>query len=59
MFSENVGPEQWKVPAVAIGEEIEKGGSGIVIGHGTDTMAHTGAILSFLVQNSPRCSRRR
>jgi glutamyl-tRNA(Gln) amidotransferase subunit D len=27
--------------------------SGIVIGHGTDTMAHTGAILSVMVQNSP------
>ena len=27
--------------------------SGIVIGHGTDTMHHTAAILSFMVQNSP------
>ena len=26
---------------------------GIVIGHGTDTMHHTAAILSFMVQNSP------
>ncbi len=29
------------------------GADGIVIGHGTDTMSHTGAILSFMVQNSP------
>src|SRR5512134_2817218 len=29
------------------------GAEGIVIGHGTDTMHHTGAILSFMVQNSP------
>ena len=53
VFSENMGPEQYKALAVAIGEEIEKGADGIVIGHGTDTMSHTGAILSFMVQNSP------
>lgn len=53
VFSENMGPEQYKALAVAIGEEIEKGCDGIVVGHGTDTMAHTAAILSFMVQNSP------
>jgi glutamyl-tRNA(Gln) amidotransferase subunit D len=53
VFSENMGPEQWKGTAGAIGREIAKGVSGIVIGHGTDTMHHTAAILSFMVQNSP------
>ncbi|TAL70423.1 MAG: Glu-tRNA(Gln) amidotransferase subunit GatD [Bacteroidetes bacterium] len=53
VFSENMGPEQWKGLAKAIGNEIEKGVQGIVIGHGTDTMHHTAAILSFMVQNSP------
>ena len=53
VFSENMGPEQYKVLAVAIGEEIEKGADGIVVGHGTDTMSHTCAILSFMVQDSP------
>lgn len=53
VFSENMGPEQWKGTAQAIGREIEKGVKGIVIGHGTDTMHHTAAILSFMVQNSP------
>lgn len=53
VFSENMGPMQYKVLAEAIGEEIEKGVDGIVIGHGTDTMHHTGAILSFMVRNSP------
>ncbi len=53
VFSENMGPAQYKVLAQAIGDEIEKGVDGIVIGHGTDTMHHTGAILSFMVQNSP------
>ena len=32
----------------------KKGGAdGICIGHGTDTMHHTAAILTFMVQNSP------
>ena len=53
VFSENMGPEQWIKTAEAIGEEIEKGVAGIVIGHGTDTMHHTAAVLSFMVQNSP------
>ncbi len=53
VFSENMGPEQWIGTAEAIGKEIEKGVQGIVIGHGTDTMHHTAAILSFMVQNSP------
>jgi len=53
VFSENMGPEQWKGTAEAIGKEIQKGVKGVVIGHGTDTMHHTAAILSFMVQNSP------
>ena len=53
VFSENMGPEQWIGTATAIGEEIKKGVNGIVIGHGTDTMHHTAAILSFMIQNSP------
>lgn len=53
VFSENMGPEQWIHTAEAIGDEIKKGVEGIVIGHGTDVMHHTAAILSFMVQNSP------
>lgn len=53
VFSENMGPEQYKALAIEIGHQIEKGVDGIVIGHGTDTMHHTSAILSFMVQNSP------
>ncbi len=53
VFSENMGPEQWIGTAEAIGKEIESGTDGIVIGHGTDTMHHTAAILSFMVQDSP------
>ncbi len=53
VFSENMGPEQWQGTAEAIGREIERGVQGIVIGHGTDVMHHTAAVLSFMVQNSP------
>ncbi len=53
VFSENMGPEQYKALAVAIGKEIEKGTDGIIIGHGTDTLHHTAAALTFMVQNSP------
>ena len=53
VFSENMGPEQYITLARRIGEEIARGTSGIVIGHGTDTMHHTSAVLSFMVQNPP------
>jgi glutamyl-tRNA(Gln) amidotransferase subunit D len=53
VFSENMGPEQYIGLATAVANEIRKGVAGIVIGHGTDTMHHTSAILSFMVQNSP------
>jgi glutamyl-tRNA(Gln) amidotransferase subunit D len=53
VFSENMGPKQYMALAKAIGKEIENGVDGIVIGHGTDTLHHTGAALTFMVQNSP------
>jgi glutamyl-tRNA(Gln) amidotransferase subunit D len=53
VFSENMAMEQYIALAKAIGEEVEAGADGIVIGHGTDTMGHTAAILSFMVQDSP------
>ncbi len=53
VFSENMGPDQYITLAKAIGKEIEKGVDGIVIGHGTDTLHHTAAALTFMVQNSP------
>jgi len=53
VFSENMGPQQYIKLAQRIGEEIRAGVNGIVIGHGTDTMHHTAAILTFMVQNPP------
>lgn len=53
VFSENMGPKQYVALAKAIGKEIEQGTDGIVIGHGTDTLHHTGAVLTFMCQNLP------
>ena len=53
VFSENMGPEQYKKLAVAIGEEVKKGTEGIIIGHGTDTMHYTSAALSYMLQDLP------
>lgn len=53
VFSENMGPDQYKKLAIAIGKEIENGIDGIVIGHGTDTLHHTATALTYMVQNPP------
>ena len=53
VFSENMGPQQYKALARRIGEVIEEGVDGIVVGHGTDTMHHTAAALTFMVQAPP------
>jgi len=53
VFSENMGPNEYKELARAIGREIEDGIDGVVVGHGTDTMHHTASILAFMVQNPP------
>jgi glutamyl-tRNA(Gln) amidotransferase subunit D len=53
VFSENMGPEQYKQLAIAIGKEIEHGIDGIVIGHGTDTLHHTAAALTYMIQDPP------
>jgi glutamyl-tRNA(Gln) amidotransferase subunit D len=53
VFSENMGPAQYKQLAVAIGKEIGNGIDGIVIGHGTDTLHHTAAALTYMIQDPP------
>jgi len=53
ILSENFKPEFWVRTAKEIGKEIERGADGIIIGHGTDTMAYTGSALSFFLRNLP------
>lgn len=48
--SSNMQPEEWKVIARCVYERIHDF-DGIVITHGTDTMAYTACSLSFMLQN--------
>lgn len=53
IFSEDMSPREYIPMANKIAEEIRGGVDGIIIGHGTDTMHHTAAILTFMVQHPP------
>ncbi len=53
LYSENITQKHWKELAETIGKRIEAGADGIVVAHGTDTMAYTSAALSFALQNLP------
>lgn len=53
VFSENMGSAQYITLAKAIGKEIRNGIDGIIISHGTDTLHHTAAALSFMIQDQP------
>lgn len=46
--SSNIQPEEWQLIARAVFEE-RKSYDGIVITHGTDTMAYTASMLSFML----------
>ncbi len=48
--STNIQPEEWCVIARAIYNE-QNNYDGIVITHGTDTMAYTASMISFMIQN--------
>lgn len=50
-LSEDIQPNDWATIARAVASEIRKGVDGIVIAHGTDTLAYTAAALSFALQN--------
>ena len=51
--SEQMNPKNWKNMAKKVIDKISDGNQGIVIGHGTDTMAYTSAALSFALVNCP------
>lgn len=48
--SSNIQPEEWKIIASKIFENL-KSYDGIIITHGTDTMAYTASMITFMVQN--------
>ena len=49
--SSNMQPENWVVMASACYTALSTGFDGIVITHGTDTMAYSAAALSFMLMN--------
>ena len=51
--STNMTPDHWLTVARAI-EDNYGGYDGVVVCHGTDTMAYTAAALSYLIQDSPK-----
>jgi glutamyl-tRNA(Gln) amidotransferase subunit D len=52
-LSENITPEHWVGIARKIAEVVKSGTDGVVVCHGTDTMAYTSAALSFALRNLP------
>ena len=50
--SSNMQPEEWQLIARRIFEAC-RDFDGVVVTHGTDTMAYTASILSFMLQNVP------
>jgi len=47
LFSENIGPQEWTKIAEYVADQARNGADGVVIAHGTDTLAYTAAALSF------------
>ena len=50
--SSNIQPEEWQIIARTIAG-LYPDYDGIVVTHGTDTMAYTSSVLSFMLQNVP------
>ena len=51
ILSENMTPLIWQELARAICEEIKRGVDGVIITHGTDTMAYSAAAISFMIDS--------
>jgi len=49
ILSENMTPAIWQDLARAVFAEIKGGAKGIIVTHGTDTMAYSAAALSFMI----------
>ncbi len=51
LLSEDLTPEHWIKLAEETAKELNSGYKGVIIPHGTDTMAYTSAALSFMLSN--------
>jgi glutamyl-tRNA(Gln) amidotransferase subunit D len=52
-LSEDITPNDWELLASRVVQEFASGARGVVIAHGTDTLAFTAAGLSFLLADLP------
>jgi glutamyl-tRNA(Gln) amidotransferase subunit D len=50
ILSENMTPTIWQELARAAYAEIRRGVTGVIVTHGTDTMAYSAAALSFMIE---------
>ncbi|MDD1666152.1 MAG: Glu-tRNA(Gln) amidotransferase subunit GatD [Methanomicrobiales archaeon] len=50
LLSENMTPSIWRDLARAIFREVKRGVAGVMVTHGTDTMAYSAAAVSFMVE---------
>jgi len=50
VLSENMNIEHWQKMASAAAEELNGGADGVIILHGTDTLGHSAAALSFMLK---------
>lgn len=53
VFSEDLTPANWLELAVRAKAAFDQGARGVVIPHGTDTLAYTSAALGFLLRDLP------
>jgi glutamyl-tRNA(Gln) amidotransferase subunit D len=49
ILSENMTPAIWQALARSVFAEIQKGATGVIITHGTDTMAYSAAAISYMI----------
>jgi glutamyl-tRNA(Gln) amidotransferase subunit D len=49
ILSENMTPSIWRELAEAVYKEIKSGSAGVIVTHGTDTMAYSAAAVSFMI----------
>jgi glutamyl-tRNA(Gln) amidotransferase subunit D len=50
ILSENMQPELWSELAACVYDQVRAGAYGVLVTHGTDTLAYTAAALSFMLQ---------
>ena len=53
VFSEDLEPKNWTELATRVKAAFDRGAKGVVIPHGTDTLAYTAAALAFALQDLP------